>query len=156
MAKVTSFLNKTQMETAYQALDGAISFASLEIKDNDYENVIEAMETYASQFKTNPIVNTDLIQKALDYLHANITASIVYTDHYDYSRGVEGAEVDYFPETADELLAEMGIQTGVTNPIEVIKDRITELERIIGGDSEYDERSHSRLDEAKHILKLIQ
>lgn len=43
-----------------------------------------------------------------------------------------------------------------TNPIEVIKDRITELERIIGGDSEYDERSHSRLDEAKHILKLIQ
>lgn len=39
------------MKTAYQILDEAIGFATLEIKDNDYENVIEAMEVHASQFK---------------------------------------------------------------------------------------------------------
>lgn len=42
------------------------------------------------------------------------------------------------------------------NAIKVVSYRIEQLEKIIGGDSEYDERSHSRLDEANHILKLFQ
>lgn len=50
----------------------------------------------------------ELLQAALDYLHKNITASIVYECDHDYSAGVKGAEVDYFPETADELLQEIG------------------------------------------------
>lgn len=57
-------------------------------------------------------VSMEMVQQILDWLHGNISASVVYTDHYDYSRGVEGAEVDYFPETTAELFAEVGI----TNP----------------------------------------
>lgn len=107
---------------------------------------------------TNPIINTDLIQKALDYLHANITATVIYTDHYDYSRGVEGAEVDYFPETTIELLSEMGIQAQVTNPIEVIKKRVEELETEKLSITSFVGKINQALiiNELNHILKLIQ
>lgn len=42
------------------------------------------------------------------------------------------------------------------NAIKVIQDRIQVLQTIIGGDSVYDGRSYTKLDEAKHILKLLQ
>ena len=53
---------------------------------------------------------SSLLQQALDYLHKNVSASIVYEDFHDFSKGIKGAEVDYFPETAEELLLEMGIK----------------------------------------------
>jgi len=59
-----------------------------------------------------------LVQRILDHLHSNITASVVYENPYDYSSGVKCAEVDYFPESADELLAEIGIELQLTTPKE--------------------------------------
>src|SRR5215217_7030588 len=72
----------------------------------------------------------------LNYLKS-ITASIVYEDPYDYSKGVKGAEVDYIPETVEELISEvpelnyltMIIDNKQSNTVE--KDYINVLEHRI-------------------------
>lgn len=48
------------------------------------------------------------IEKVLTYLNS-LTASIVYEDPYDYSAGIKGAEVDYRPDTIEELAVELGV-----------------------------------------------
>lgn len=101
------------METAYkirQAID--------EAKSNlEAEAIINSMFTRKQVLALMERVKEVSIQATLDHLHKSVTASIVYTDHYDYSRGVEGAEVDYFAETSEELISEIGASSIDTESI---------------------------------------
>ncbi len=75
-----------------------------------HEGFKQGAQWQASQQSSGEV---SLLQKALDYLHNNVTASIVYEDFHDFSKGIKGAEVDYFPETATELLSELGIEASL-------------------------------------------
>lgn len=66
-------------------------------------------------------MNRQDLEKVLAYLKT-VTASIVYTDPYDYSAGIEGAEVDCIPETVEELAAVLGVPVP-PEPREVILSR---------------------------------
>ena len=133
------------VKSAYQILDDAIGFATLEIKDNDYENVIEAMENYASQFK-QPANNESLEKKALKYAN-------------DFVFPIKGVEYGY--SYLQELKAQRDLikdayMAGAANndAVKVIEERIKELEATPTGWQ--DSERIILIEELKHILKLIQ
>jgi hypothetical protein len=81
---------------------------SLKSKGINIVNITTPVEpTEAKEGETVDI--KELLNSVLKYLHSNITASIEYEDFHDFSKGIKGAEVDYFPETAEELLLEMNL-----------------------------------------------
>lgn len=69
---------------------------------NEYDPNERVFDLIAVEYSNQQV--KEAIQKTLDFIRRTTTASIVWEDNYDYSKGVKGAEVDYIPETADEII----------------------------------------------------
>lgn len=75
-------------------------------------------------------ITTETLEIVFSYIK-DIGAHIVYSDPYDYSAGVEGAEPDYQPETAQELAYELGLVIGDQSYITKLEARVKELEEVV-------------------------
>lgn len=97
-----------------QYLHGLTKWQTRDYRDNfPYTKTRQAL---ADKSEVKEAETVDVVQSVLDYLHRNITASVVYEDFYDFSKGINGATVDYFPETSNELFLEMGLS--IRTPIQ--------------------------------------
>jgi len=69
-------------------------------------------------------VQIEMLKKFLEFTKG-ITASIVYEDSYDFSKGIKGAEVDYLPETIEELACELNVKLDKDD--EIISDKHVDI-----------------------------
>lgn len=102
-------------------------------------------------------ISNEAITKVFSFIKS-IGAHIVYTDPYDYSAGIEGAEVDYLPETIEELSYELGTVICDQSRIAELEARNNELTEALEGALyvalAYDIGKYKRIiDKAKQSLK---
>lgn len=100
-------------------------------------------------------ITSDAIEKLFIFIKS-IGSSIVYEDNYDYSKGIKGSEVDYTPETIEELASELELRIVSKSHIANLEAQNKELKSIIERASMalelYDSSKMGLLDDAKKML----